>query len=295
VLASLLDLPLHAVRVIAPEVGGGFGIKNRFYPEEFLVPYLARRLGRPVRWIEDRREDLLSSYQAREQVHHVEVAIQRDGAILGLRDRYVTDNGAYSPFGLVVPFNAMTTLPGPYRLRNYEAEMRAAYTNKAPNAPYRAAGRPPAVFVMERTMDLVARHLQLDPVAVRLKNMLRPEEFPYATGLEDRDGSEVVYDSGDYPAALDRAVALNPQSPAARLYAGEAYAALGDGERAEREFKSAFTLGGAQYAAALFQLGNLYMSRGERAKAVESFEAYLAAAPDAANAAEARRLIGVLR
>ena len=206
VLASLLDLPLHAVRVIAPEVGGGFGIKNRFYPEEFLVPYLARRLGRPVRWIEDRREDLLSSYQAREQVHHVEVAIQRDGAILGLRDRYVTDNGAYSPFGLVVPFNAMTTLPGPYRLRNYEAEMRAAYTNKAPNAPYRAAGRPPAVFVMERTMDLVARHLQLDPVAVRLKNMLRPEEFPYATGLEDRDGSEVVYDSGDYPGCLQDAL-----------------------------------------------------------------------------------------
>jgi aerobic carbon-monoxide dehydrogenase large subunit len=207
VLADMLGLPMHAIRVIAPEVGGGFGIKNRFYPEEFLVPYLARLLERPVRWIEDRREDLLSSYQAREQVHHVEVAAQSDGTILGLRDRYVVDNGAYSPFGLVVPFNAMTTLPGPYRLRNYRAEMRAAYTNKAPNAPYRAAGRPPAVFVMERVMDLVARQFALDPATVRLKNMIRPDEFPYATGLLDRDGTELTYDSGDYPGCLEDALA----------------------------------------------------------------------------------------
>jgi aerobic carbon-monoxide dehydrogenase large subunit len=207
VLADMLGLPLHAIRVIAPEVGGGFGIKNRFYPEELLAPYLARQLERPVRWIEDRREDLLSSYQAREQVHHVEVAARRDGTILGLRDRYVVDNGAYSPFGLVVPFNAMTTLPGPYRLPNYRAEMRAAYTNKAPNAPYRAAGRPPAVFVMERVMDLVARHFGLDPAAVRLKNMIGPDDFPYATGLLDRDGSDITYDSGDYPGCLEDALA----------------------------------------------------------------------------------------
>jgi aerobic carbon-monoxide dehydrogenase large subunit len=206
VLAGMLGMPLHAVRVIAPEVGGGFGVKNRFYAEEFLVPYLAREIGRPVRWIEDRREDLLTSYQAREQVHHVEVAARRDGVILGLRDRYVADNGAYSPFGLVVPFNAMTTLPGPYRLLNYRAEMRAAYTNKAPNAPYRAAGRPPAVFVMERVMDLVARHFDLDPVAVRRANLIPRTAFPYRTGLKDRDGSDVVYDSGDYAGCLDDAL-----------------------------------------------------------------------------------------
>jgi carbon-monoxide dehydrogenase large subunit len=206
VLADMLGLPLHAIRVIAPEIGGGFGIKNRFYAEEFLVPYLARKLGRPVRWIEDRREDLLTAYQAREQVHHVEVAARRDGTILGLRDRYVVDNGAYSPFGLVVPFNAMTTLPGPYRLRNYRAEMRAAYTNKAPNAPYRAAGRPPAVFVMERVMDLVARHFGLDPVQVRRANLIPSTEFPYRTGLKDRDGSDITYDSGDYAGCLDDAL-----------------------------------------------------------------------------------------
>lgn len=208
VLAMLLGLPEHAIRVMAPEVGGGFGVKNRFYPEEFLVPYLARRLGRPVRWVEDRRENLLSTYQAREQVHRVTIAARRDGTILGIRDRFTADNGAFSPFGLVVPFNAMTTLPGPYRLRNYLAEMRAAYTNKAPNAPYRAAGRPPAVFVMERTMDLVARHLGLDPAEVRFRNFVRPEEFPYHLGLKDRDGSEVVYDSGDYPTCLRMALDL---------------------------------------------------------------------------------------
>ena len=206
VLADMLGLPLHSVRVIAPEVGGGFGIKNRFYAEEFLVPYLARRLGRPVRWIEDRREDLLTSYQAREQVHEVEVAATSDGTILGLRDRITTDNGAYTPFGLVVPFNAVTTVPGPYRLRNYRAEMRAAFTTKTPVAPYRAAGRPPAVFTMERIMDLVARHFGLDRVEVRRRNMIQPDEFPYHTGLVDRDGTEIVYDSGDYPGCLQDAL-----------------------------------------------------------------------------------------
>lgn len=208
VLAGMLALPQHSIRVIAPDVGGGFGVKNRFYPEEFLVPFLALRLGRPVRWIEDRREDLLTTYQAREQVHHVRVAASSDGTILALIDQYITDQGAYSPFGLVVPFNAMTTLPGPYKLRNYRAEMRAAYTNKAPNAPYRAAGRPPGVFVMERTMDLVARRLALDPAEVRFRNFIQPDEFPYRLGLKDRDGSEVTYDSGNYPACLQEALRM---------------------------------------------------------------------------------------
>src|SRR6266542_372703 len=157
VLADMLGMPQHAIRVVAPDVGGGFGIKNRFYGEDLVVPFLSRRIGRPVRWIEDRREDLLTTYQAREQIHFLEVAARHDGTILGIRDRYIVDVGAYTPFGLVVPYNAATTLPGPYRLPNYHAEMRAAFTNKAPMAPYRAAGRPPAVFAMERAMDLVAR------------------------------------------------------------------------------------------------------------------------------------------
>lgn len=208
VLAELLGLPRHAVRVIAPDVGGGFGIKNRFYGEEFVVPYLARRLGRPVRWIEDRREDLLTTYQAREQVHHLEVAARADGTLLAIRDRYVVDNGAYSPFGLVVPFNTGTTLPGPYRLANYRFEMRAAYTNKTAMAPYRAAGRPPGVFAVERAIDLVARRLGLDPAEVRARNLIQPDAFPYRLGLTDRDGSALTYDSGDYPTCLRRALEL---------------------------------------------------------------------------------------
>src|SRR5439155_17243808 len=165
-------------------------------------------LGRPVRWIEDRRENLMTTYQERDQVHVLQVAARKDGTILGLRDRFAADNGAYSPFGLVVPFNTTTTLPGPYRLQNYQVEMRAAYTNKAPMAPYRAAGRPPAVFAMERAIDLVARRLGLDPVLVRERNFVQPDEFPYRSGLADRDGSAICYDSGDYPTCLRRAVDL---------------------------------------------------------------------------------------
>jgi len=208
ILSDMLGMPQHAIRVIAPDVGGGFGIKNRFYGEEFVVAFLARRLGRPVRWIEDRREDFLTTYQAREQVHYVEVAARRDGTFLGIRDRYVVDLGAYTPFGIVVPYNAATTLPGPYHLRNYRAEMQAVFTNKAPMAPYRAAGRPPGVFAMERAMDLVARKLDLDPADVRFRNFVQPDEFPYQLGLMDRDGTEISYDSGDYPTCLRKALDL---------------------------------------------------------------------------------------
>jgi carbon-monoxide dehydrogenase large subunit len=208
VLAGLLDVPQNAVRVIAPDMGGGFGVKVYFYPEEYLVAVLARRLGRPVRWIGDRREDLLATYQAREQIHHLEVAARRDGTILAIRNRYTVDIGAYSPWGLVVPFNATTTLPGPYRLPNYHVEMQVVYTNKAPMAPYRAAGRPPAVFGMERAIERVARQLDLDPAEIRFRNLVQPNQFPYRLGLTDRDGTEITYDSGNYPACLEKALEL---------------------------------------------------------------------------------------
>jgi CO/xanthine dehydrogenase Mo-binding subunit len=208
VLAGLLGVPLSTVRVVAPDVGGGFGVKIYLYPEEYLVALLARRLGRPVRWIGDRREDLLATYQAREQIHHLEVAARRDGTILAVRNRYTVDLGAYSTWGLVVAFNATTTLPGPYRVPTYEAQMRVAYTNKAPMAPYRAAGRPPAVFAIERALDLIARELGLDPAEVRLRNFVQPDAFPYRVGVKDRDGTEITYDSGNYPAGLQRALDL---------------------------------------------------------------------------------------
>jgi aerobic carbon-monoxide dehydrogenase large subunit len=208
VLAGMLGVPAQSVRVIAPDIGGGFGVKIYLYPEEFLVAFLARRIGRPVRWIEDRRESFLGSYQARDQYHNLEVAARRDGTILGIRNRFTVDMGAYAPWGLVVPFNAATTLPGTYRLRNYNVEMRAVYTNKPPVAPYRAAGRPPAVFAIERALDLVARQLDLDPAEVRFRNFVQPDEFPYKLGLIDRDGTELTYDSGNYPACLRQAIEL---------------------------------------------------------------------------------------
>jgi len=208
VLAGMFGLPQRAIRVIAGDVGGGFGIKNRFMSEEFLAPFVARLLDRPVRWVEDRREDLLSTYQARQQVHHIAIAARRDGTILGIRNRFTADVGAYSPFGLVVPFNSATTLPGPYRLRAYRSEMRAAYTNKPGMAPYRAAGRPPAVFDMERLIDLVARRLELDPADVRFRNFIQPDQFPYQTGMVERDGADIVYDSGNYPECLRQALEL---------------------------------------------------------------------------------------
>lgn len=206
VLSDMFRIPQQAIRVVASDVGGGFGIKNRFYAEEFLAPFIARLLRRPARWVEDRRENLLTTYQARQQIHHLEIAARSDGAVLGIRNRFTADVGAYSPFGLVVPFNSATTLPGPYKLRAYKAEMRAAYTSKPAMAPYRAAGRPPAVFDVERAMDLLARKLNLDPAEVRLRNFVQPDEFPYRTGLVERDGGDIVYDSGNYPECLRKAL-----------------------------------------------------------------------------------------
>ncbi|HLG70754.1 MAG TPA: xanthine dehydrogenase family protein molybdopterin-binding subunit [Chloroflexota bacterium] len=208
ILSDMMHLPQQAIHVIAADVGGGFGIKNRFYAEEFLAPFIARLLGRPARWVEDRHEDLLTTYQAREQIHHLRIAARKDGRILGIHNRLTVDVGAYSPFGLVVPWNSSTTLPGPYKLPAYRAEMRAAYTTKPAMAPYRAAGRPPAVFDVERIMDLVSRRLNLDPAEVRARNFVQPDDFPYRTGLIERDGGDVVYDSGNYPGSLEKALEL---------------------------------------------------------------------------------------
>jgi carbon-monoxide dehydrogenase large subunit len=208
VLADIFGLPQQAVRVIAPDVGGGFGIKNRFYQEEAAVAIAAQKLARPVRWVEDRREDLITTYQARDQVHESAIAVRRDGTILGLRDTFIADQGAYTPFGLVVPFNTTTTLPGPYHLPNYDAHMRVAYTSKPPIAPYRAAGRPQGVLVMERLLDLAARALGIDRAEIRFRNMIQPHEFPYDLGLKDRDGTAIVYDSGNHPETLRQALDL---------------------------------------------------------------------------------------
>src|SRR2546426_295220 len=215
-LARIFGLPEFNVDVIAPDVGGGFGTKIMlFFPEEILVPLAAIRLARPVKWTEDRREHLLAANQERGQLHDVEVAIDRDGRILGLRDRFVHDAGAYTPYGIVVPLITSTQLPGPYRLRNYHVEFDVAYTNKAAVSPYRGAGRPHGAFVMERVIGLIARELGVEPLEVRRRNFIRPYEFPWDVGLTFQDGGPTRYDSGDYPAGLEIAAEVLGCDPTA--------------------------------------------------------------------------------
>jgi len=204
--AAILGLPEARVRCIALDVGGGFGVKGHVYPEDLLIPFLARRLGRPVRWIEDRHEHLLCSAHSRDQVHEVEVGYDGEGRILALRDRFTVDCGAWNPIGAGVPYNTIAHLTGPYKVEHLAASAHTATTNKVPNSAYRGAGRPEAAFVMERVIDLVARSVGLEAAEVRRRNMIGPDEMPYHAGIPYRDGEPIVYDSGDYPASLQQAL-----------------------------------------------------------------------------------------
>ncbi|HSE95145.1 MAG TPA: xanthine dehydrogenase family protein molybdopterin-binding subunit, partial [Methylomirabilota bacterium] len=206
-LMEALDRPAHRVRVIAPDVGGGFGTKCSLYPEDVLIPEVALRLGQPVKWVETRREHLASATHSREQIHDVELAVTREGVVLGLRDRFLLDQGAYNPWGIVQPYNTVGHMLGPYRVPAATFEARSVLTNKTPHAPYRGAGRPEAVFVMDRVLDLAARSLGIDPAELRRRNLVGPEEMPYDVGLLYRDGNPLIYDSGDFPQALERALA----------------------------------------------------------------------------------------
>ncbi len=204
-MAEVLAVPVHRIRVVTPDVGGGFGTKALLYPEDVLIPLLALRLGRPVKWIEGRREHLQGAAHARDQIHDIEVAASREGKILAVRDRILLDQGAFNPWGIELLYNTVSHLPGPYRFSSYAFEAKAVVTNKTPNSPYRGAGRPEAVFAMDRALDLLARQLAMDPVELRRRNMVSAEEMPYDTGLLYRDGQAVVYDSGDFPAAIAEA------------------------------------------------------------------------------------------
>jgi carbon-monoxide dehydrogenase large subunit len=207
--SQMLGMDEWQVRVIAPhDVGGGFGPKAIFYPEEGLVPFAARMLGRPVKWTEDRREHFLSTNQERDQYHDAEIALSPDGKILGFRDSVIFDTGAYVPWGIVEPWITATTIPGPYKVPAFQVNMQVVYTHKVPVTPVRGAGRPQAVFAMERMMDLAARELHLDPAEIRRRNFIQPEEMPFPMGLVYRDGAPVTYDSGDYPACLSKAQEL---------------------------------------------------------------------------------------
>jgi CO/xanthine dehydrogenase Mo-binding subunit len=205
-LARFLGLAEHAVRVVTQDIGGGFGPKAIVYAEDILVPFLARALGRPVRFVETRREHLLSVTQERDQWHEIELGLARDGRIVALRDAFVHDCGAFVSWGVIVPLITSVSVPGPYRVPNYEVSFTAVYTNRVPVTPVRGAGRPQAVFVMERMLDLAAERLGIDRLAIRARNLIQPDEFPYDVGLVSRDNGPRRYDSGDYPECLRRAV-----------------------------------------------------------------------------------------
>lgn len=208
-IAGMLGLSEHQVRVIAPFIGGGFGPKiMMFYPEEVLLPWVSMQLGRPVKWIEDRQENFYATTQERGQVHWAEMALTKDGTILGVKDVFLHDAGAYAPYGLTVPINSQCTLLGAYVVPNYSSEFTSVFTNKPIVTPYRGAGRQHGVFVMERLLDLAAKELGLDRVAIRRKNFIQPDQFPYDNEIIYQDFAPLIYDSGNYEPALDRALEL---------------------------------------------------------------------------------------
>jgi len=204
VIARVLGLAAERVRVIVPDVGGAFGPKGQVYADEVLVAVAAFRLGRPVKWIETRREHAQCVGHDREQLHEAAVAFAPDGTIAALEDRFLADVGAYPVMGNGLTANTVNHLPGPYRVPHYRGHGESVVTTTMFNAAYRAAGRPEANFVMERLMDIGARRLGLDPADVRRRNLIRAAEMPYRPGLTYKDGIPVTYDPGDYPAAFER-------------------------------------------------------------------------------------------
>ena len=207
--AAKLGMPLAKVECIAPDVGGGFGVKIMHpWPEEVLVPWAARRLNAEVKWVEDRREHFISSAHERAQLQEVEVGFDDAGRVLGLAVKFWHDNGAYTPYGIIVPIITSTQLLGPYKPGTYRCEFFSMYTNTVIVTPYRGAGRPQGVYAMERTMDAIADYLGLDRTDVRSANFIQVQDMPYDHGLLFQDGRPLIYDSGDFPASLAKLKAL---------------------------------------------------------------------------------------
>ncbi|HXG50704.1 MAG TPA: xanthine dehydrogenase family protein molybdopterin-binding subunit [candidate division Zixibacteria bacterium] len=207
VIAAFLGLPEHHVHFIENDVGGGFGIRGELYPEDFLIPFASMRLGRPVKWIEDRREHLMAANHSREVGCELEIAARRDGALLALRARIYGNMGAYvRTHGGLVPCSTAALLTGPYRIPNYECKVHCVVTNKTGMGTYRAPGRYESCFFRERLLDMVAADLNLDPVELRRRNLVRPEEIPYEIGVTRPGAGPTVLDSANFPSALDRAL-----------------------------------------------------------------------------------------
>ena len=207
VIAAFLKLPEHNLHFIENDIGGGFGIRGELYPEDFLIPFASVRLGRPVKWIEDRREHLMAANHSREVSCELEIAARRDGTLLALRAKIYGNMGAYvRTHGGLVPCSTAALLPGPYRIPNYECKIHCVVTNKTGMGTYRAPGRYESCFFRERLLDMVAADLDLDPVELRRKNLIQPEEIPYEIGITRPGTNPTVLDSANFPSALNRAL-----------------------------------------------------------------------------------------
>ena len=209
IMAAYLGLSEHQVRVIAPFIGGGFGPKIMLcYSEEMVVPWAAMQLRRPIKWIEDRSENFVATTQERDQIHWAEMALDENGRILAVRDKFLHDAGAYAPYGLTVPLNSSGTLLGSYDIPAYYSEFTCLFTNKTIVTPYRGAGRQHGVFVMERLLDIAAKEMGIDRTEIRRRNFIQPDQFPYDNEILFQDFGPLTYDSGNYEPALDRAMEM---------------------------------------------------------------------------------------
>ena len=201
-LVRLLGCDENDVAVVTPDIGGGFGPKLVFYPEEIVLAVATRLVGKPIKWIEDRREHFTATTQERDQYWDVEAAVDRDGRLLGVRGSMIHDHGAYTARGLNLPFNAASNMPGPYIMDSFKFDVRLALTNKISVTPVRGAGHPQGTFAMERLMDRIADGLGVDRAEIRRRNMVPADQMPYTRPLKTRGGGDIVLDSGDYPGCL---------------------------------------------------------------------------------------------
>lgn len=205
-IVKVLGLNENQVRVITPDVGGGFGPKFLFYSEELVVALASKLCGRAVKWAEDRREHFVAAVQERDQYWKAEIALDQEGMILGVRGHLIHDHGAYTAQGITLPYNAAATIPGPYKVPNYHMRQSLVFTNKVPCAPVRGASHPQGTYVMERLVDRAAKEMGIDRADLRLKNMIKGEEMPYKKPLKTRAGVNIEYDSGDFPKAMNMAL-----------------------------------------------------------------------------------------
>jgi CO/xanthine dehydrogenase Mo-binding subunit len=206
-LAARHGLSLSQVRVIAPFIGGGFGPKILLhYPEEIMIPWVSMQLCKPIKWIEDRRENFHATTQERQQIHEAEMILTREGKILGVSHTFLHDTGAYDPYGLTIPLNTESHATGGYDVPNYHGELKVVFTNKMITTPVRGAGRPQGIFLVERLLDLAAKELGMDPVEIRQLNFIPPEAFPYERVIIDQAFSPLIFDSGNYQPVMQKAV-----------------------------------------------------------------------------------------